>query len=100
MKFNSDITKQAIEIVLSSKYKKETHPPLVFNGVPVVRESSTKHLGVILDDKLNFNKHVKDQIAKAKKGLALMKFLSRYACHSPCTRPNLQNVCSASFGLW
>ena len=41
IKFNPDITKQAIEIIFLSKYKKEDHPHLVFNGVPVARETST-----------------------------------------------------------
>ena len=32
MEFNPNITKQAIEVIFSSKYKKESHPPIVFNG--------------------------------------------------------------------
>ena len=78
MEFNPDITKQAIEVIFSSKYKKESHPPLDFNGIPVSRETSTKHLGIILDDRLTFRKHILEAITKAKKGLALMKFLSKY----------------------
>ena len=77
MRFNPDITKQAIEVIFSKKRKEVVHPLLVFNGVPVARETSTKHLGVILDEKLNFREHISQQINKAKKGLALMKFLSR-----------------------
>ena len=78
MKFNPDITKQAIEVVFSCKYAKTKpiHPPLTFNSIPVARQSSTKHLGIILDDRLSFSEHVKEAITKAKKGLALMKFLS------------------------
>jgi hypothetical protein len=82
MKFNPDITKQAIEVIFSSKYKKEIHPPLSFNGIPVARESSTKHLGVVLDERLSFKEHVKEAIDKAKKGLALMRFLSKYVSSS------------------
>ena len=78
MEFNPTITKQAIEVIFSSKYKKETHPPLVFNGIPVARETSTKHLGIILDDRLTFRKHIQEAITKAKKGLAVMKFLSKW----------------------
>ena len=78
MKFNPDITKQAIEVVFSCKYAKTkpTHPPLTFNNIPVARQPSTKHLGIILDDKLSFAEHIREAILKAKKGLALMKFLS------------------------
>ena len=32
MKFNPDISKQAIEVIFSTKYKKEFHPMLDFNG--------------------------------------------------------------------
>ena len=78
MKFNPDITKQAIEVIFSQKYKKPVHAPLVFNGIPVLREDSSKHLGMILDEHLNFRKHIKEAIVKANKGLALMKYLAKY----------------------
>jgi hypothetical protein len=45
MRFNPDITKQAIEVIFSNKYVKGIHPPIEFNGIPVAREDSTKHLG-------------------------------------------------------
>ena len=82
MKFNPDITKQAIEVIFSSKYKKESHPPLNFNDIPVARKSSTKHLGLILDERLSFREHVKEEIEKVKKGLALMRFLAKYVSSS------------------
>ena len=78
MKFNPDISKQAVEIVFSSNYNKPNHPSLTFNGIPVARKKSTKHLGMILDEKLSFRKHILDKIGKAKKGISLMKFLSKY----------------------
>ena len=78
MKFNPDLTKQAIEVIFSHKYKKPFHPPLVFNGIPVARQDSTKHLGMILDEHLSFRKHLKEAIEKANKGINLMKYLSKY----------------------
>ena len=45
---------------------------------PVARNYSTKHLGIILDEKLNFRKHILEAIEKAKKGLSLMRFLTKY----------------------
>ena len=43
----------------------------------MARKTSTKHLGIILDEKLSFSEHIKEAIEKAKqKGIALMKFLS------------------------
>ena len=62
MVFNPDITKQAIEVIFSCKKKKTDHPELIFNGIPVARESFTKHLGVYLDSKLNFSKHIKEKL--------------------------------------
>ncbi len=78
MHFNPDITKQAIKVIFSCKYAKTkpVHPPLFFNNIPVARKTSTKHLGLILDDRLIFSEHIKEAIDKAKKGIALMKFLS------------------------
>ena len=78
MVFNPDITKQATEVIFSCKNKKPVHPDLSFNGVPVAREPFTKHLGVILDSRLNFSKHIKEQVMKAMKGVSLLKFLSTY----------------------
>ena len=54
MKFNPDITKQAVEIVFSSKYKKPTHPPLNFGGIPVAQVQNTMHLGLTVDEKIVF----------------------------------------------
>ena len=56
MKFNPDITKQAVEVIFSTKYKKDD---LTFNNIPVARQDATKHIGMILDEKLTFHKHIK-----------------------------------------
>ena len=78
MKFNPDISKQAIEVIFSSKYNKGNHPSLSFNEIPVARKDSTKHIGLTLDEKLNFRKHIFEAIETAKKGLSLMKFLTSF----------------------
>ena len=78
MKFNPDISKQAIEVIFSHKRKPPVHPPLLFNDIPVKRDMDTKHLGIILDSKLNFRKHISEKIKTANKGLGLLKFLSKY----------------------
>ena len=77
MVFNPDITKQAIEIIFSCKNKKTDHPELAFNGIPIAREPFTKHLGLYLDSRLNFVKHIKEQVLKAMKGVSLLKFVDR-----------------------
>ena len=78
MQFNPDISKQAIEVIFSHKNNKPDHPLLVFNGIPVAREKSTKHLGLILDERFSFRLHIKEALQKAKKGLGLLKYMSRH----------------------
>ena len=52
---------------------------MFFNNVRNKRGCEAKHLGVILDEKLNFRRHIIDKIKVANKGLGLLKFLLRYA---------------------
>ena len=63
MLFNPDISKQAVEVIFSNKGQKTNYPPLVFNGIPVKLVEETKHLGMILDSKLNFQSHLSEKIA-------------------------------------
>ena len=76
MSFNPDVSKQAQEVIFSRKSHKLAHPPVIFNNVPVKRCSIQKHLGIHLDEKLNFNHHVKEKITKANKGIGVIKKLS------------------------
>ena len=76
MSFNPDVSKQAQEVIFSRKSRKLAHPPVIFNNVPVKRCSIRKHLGIHLDEKLNFNHHVKEKITKANKGIGVIKKLS------------------------
>ena len=78
MVFNPDITKQAIEVIFSVKNKKPVHPDLSFNGVPVARQELTKHLGLFLDERLCFTKHIREAVIKAKKGISILKLISQY----------------------
>ena len=78
MSFNPDPTKPAEEILFSHKRKPRTHPPLFFNGVEVKRVTEHKHLGLIFDPLLNFAAHFKEKMAKARKGIGLIKHLRAY----------------------
>ena len=80
MVFNPDITKQAIEIVFTNKSIKPVHPELTFSNIPVEKSTSTKHLGLILDENLSFDAHIKEKISKAMKGISILKYLSKYVC--------------------
>ena len=58
MSFNPDISKQVQEIIFNRKFKKNPHPPVIFNSNQV-NKTSQKHLGIILDESLSFEEHLK-----------------------------------------
>ena len=72
MSFNPDVTKQAQEVIFSRKGNKTDHPVVYFNEAPVTKASCQKHLGMHLDEKLNFNTHIKEKIAKANNGIGII----------------------------
>ena len=78
MSFNPDPTKQAEEILFSHKKIKVDHPPLHFNNIEVKRVTDHKHLGLTLDSKLSFVKHITEKIGNARKGIGIIKHLSPY----------------------
>ena len=43
--------------------------------MPTVRSSCQKHLGIYLDQKLNFSRHIKEKILKANKVIGILKKL-------------------------
>ena len=47
------------------KTHKISHPKLNFNNLPIVQDICQKHLGLSLDEKLNFSYHIKEKISKA-----------------------------------
>ena len=51
---------------------------IIFDNVPVNREDLVSHLGIFLDSKLDFRKHIQVKIAVANKGISLLKFLAKY----------------------
>ena len=81
MLFNPDPTKPAQEVLFLRKKKTRNHSPLTLNNIQVERASSQKHLGLILDEKLNFKQHIESAIVKINKGVAVIKKL-RYSL--PC----------------
>ena len=67
MSFNHDPLKQATEVRFSKKCNQIDHPYLVFNNNIVHKASLQKHLGLKLDDKLNFKEHIDKNSAKLRK---------------------------------
>ena len=76
MSFNPDPNIEAIEVCFSNKCSRENHQPLQFSSTDVQKADSQKHLGLILDSKLNFNEHIESKITKCNKIIGLMKIFS------------------------
>ena len=75
MSFNPDPSKQAQEVIFSCKLQKISHPSFYFNTNLIEQVSSQKHLGMILDTKLNFQEHIKDIPTKVNKTIGLLRKL-------------------------
>ena len=75
MSFKLDRSKQAQEVIFSRKTLIQSHPVLTFDNSPVTKTTHHKHLGLILDEKLNFKEHLKEKMSKAYKGIAALRKL-------------------------
>ena len=75
MNFNPKPNKQAQEVVFSRKTNEINHPPLLFNQNLVKSSSTQKHLGMVLDTKLNFNLHFKNVQRNVNKTIGRLRKL-------------------------
>ena len=75
MQFNASKTE---EVVFSCKKVKPSHPPALLGNDIIDRKSQHKHLGMQLDSGLNFQSHVKEAIGKARRGIGMIRYLSKY----------------------
>ena len=64
MKFNPNPNKQAQEVQFSNRTNKDSSLLVTFNNSKVETISLQKHLGIILDERLNFNEHLESKINK------------------------------------
>ena len=78
MQFNADVNKQAVEVIFSCKRNKLAHPLIFLNDIIVKQLPKHKHLGLTLDSKLTFDKHIQESIIKARKGIGVIRFMSKY----------------------
>ena len=76
MQFNPDPNRQANEVIFSRKSKVHSDLPLTFNNNDIKKCSYQKHLGIILDSKLDFNVHADNKIKKYYKIIGIIKRLS------------------------
>ena len=90
MSFNPDPKKQAQEVIFSRKSKATSHPPLVFNNNNVMQAASYKHLGIILDTRLSFEKNLETVLCKINKTIGLTRKLQNLL-----PRSDLITLCKA-----
>ena len=77
MRFNPDPKKQAQEVIFSRKINKIDHHPLYFDQNLVKSSSTHKHLGIIIDTRLDFNLHLKNVQNKVNKTINLFRSFIR-----------------------
>ena len=67
-----------VELIFSKKKSMIDHPVILFNNMNVMKVDEHKHLGITLDATLSFSAHIKAAISKTRKGIGMLRFLSRY----------------------
>ena len=77
MSFNLDPTKQAQEVIFSTKITPQEffQPNLYFNKFVLEKVQTQEHLGLIVDKKLSFKDHPKHKFAKVNKAIGILKKL-------------------------
>ena len=78
MEFNPDPTKQATEVLFSCKKSSPNHPQRILDGLAIAKVNDQKHLGLILDSRLCFEKHLNEKIMKSEKNVGILKHLSKF----------------------
>ena len=95
MNFNPDPSKQAQEIIFSRKIQKACLPSIYFNNKSVKQVPSQKHLGMILDTKLNFQEHLKNVLNKVIKIITIIKIIIKAITETAkhlATRTTINNI--------
>ena len=94
--FQTRSKKKAQEVIFTRKSKAISHSILVFNNNNVIQAASHKHLSIILDTRLSFEKHLETVLCKINKTIGLIHklqdLLPRTALitlHKPFVRPHL-----------
>ena len=65
-------------MIFSRKRIKPDHPLIFFNDTAVNQLPKHTHLGLTLDSELTFALHIQEAITKARKGIGVLRFMSKY----------------------
>ena len=97
--FNPDKNKQAIQVIFSQRKDSVIHPHVFVNGSEVAVKSEHKHLGMILDSKLNFESHIREVINQSQGRYRSHSFFIQI-CITRCSGPDIKTACATTLGLW
>ena len=64
-------------MIFSRKLNKWNYQKINFNNAPVFCANWQKHLGIYLDESLDFSYHIKEKMAKEMKGIAIIRKLNK-----------------------
>ena len=78
MSSNPNRTKQAEQVIFSTKASKIEHPVIYFYRSEVETAPHHEHICLILDETLNLAEHIKEATIKARRGIGIIRFLSKY----------------------
>ena len=92
MLFNPDPSKEATEVYFSRKLNQDSPLPLDFNDNTVQTVEVHKHLGLLLDKKLDFNIHIDNKINKCNKITSRMKRLSLTQPAFTCSKLTIETL--------
>ena len=70
-------------MIFSRRLQKSNHPFLAFNGTSVTQSEIQKHLGMLLDSKLDFREHEKNVFNKISKTIGLLSKLQKILPRPP-----------------
>ena len=76
MVFNPDPLKPVKAVIFSNKNAKN-YNNFQYSGTEVIFNDHHKHLGLVLDNKLSFVRHIDTKIKKASQGVRLIKRLHK-----------------------
>ena len=76
MSSNLNVSKHAQEVIFSRKKNINNHPIAFFNDISINRKSTQKHLGLLLDEKLNFFEHINEKLKNVTKSINLLRKLN------------------------
>ena len=68
MAFSPNPSKQAVDVHFTHKINPVDTPPVYFNKLTVASCETHKHLGLLLDKRLAFDRHI-EMILRANKGI-------------------------------